>query len=106
MNFQVDSSSIIKNGANWYLHGGNRGDLFAVTAEWCGHCKHLKENVALAQKQKRFGFYNLDGDANSKLTQLMGIHGYPTCFKIEQGGKLTPYTGDRSTETLVKEFGN
>jgi len=105
MSFEINAKSLLKNGSSWYLQGGVKGDLLSVTAKWCGHCTVLKQNVLVAQKTKRFSFYNLDGDNNRTQAQLMGVHGYPTMFKVIQGGQLVPYTGDRSVMSLVSNFG-
>jgi len=98
-----------RNGRWQFVHpvAHSGGALFAVTAEWCGHCNALKRSVPQAQKLSLFDFFWLDGDkspAHQQKAQQMGIEGFPSMYFIERNGYLTPYNGGRSPEQLARVF--
>jgi thiol:disulfide interchange protein len=83
------------------------GGLFAITADWCGHCKTLKANVKNARTIQPFDFYWMDGDktaAHQAKASELKVQGFPTLYYIERDGQLMPYTGGRGAEDLVHIF--
>lgn len=83
------------------------GDMFAVTAPWCGHCNTLKKNVDSAQQQSQFNFFNLEGDRTPQhqaKTKEMGIEGFPTVYAVGPYGYLQQYQGGRSAEAIASNF--
>ena len=83
------------------------GALFAITSEWCTHCKNLKKNVQEAQLIQPFDFFFLDGDqtdAHRAKTTEMGVQGFPTMYQVGKDGVLTDYNGGRHVEALARTF--
>jgi thiol-disulfide isomerase/thioredoxin len=83
------------------------GGLFAITAEWCGYCKKLKNSVQQARGVQPFDFFWMDGDkspAHKKKAVDMKVEGFPTLYYIERGGQILPYTGGREPSDLVHVF--
>lgn len=84
------------------------GALFAITADWCGHCVTLKSDVLKAQKIKPFKFFFFDGGKDDFKTKAkineIGVSGFPSLFKVHKGGLLTPYNGPRNPMALAATF--
>ncbi len=83
------------------------GDMFAVTAEWCGHCTNLKKNVEAAQRLGKFTFFNFTGDASpahQQAAKQLGVRGFPTVFKVKPYGLLERYEGPRHPEAIASTF--
>lgn len=109
---EVQPDLLQKNSKNqWILNSDmarSGGGLFAVVAEWCGHCTHLKTAIREAQKINAFSFFYLDGGNVSKSHRAkleeMQIDGFPTVFYVGRDGVLTLYNGKRSPEALAQVF--
>ena len=83
------------------------GGLFAITAEWCGYCKKLKNSVETAKTIQPFDFFWMDGDktpAHKKKSTELNVQGFPTIYYIDKGGRLLPYSGGREPADLVHIF--
>lgn len=83
------------------------GGLFAITAEWCGYCKKLKNSVKQARTVQPFDFFWMDGDktpAHKKKSTDLKVQGFPTVYYIDRGGQLLPYKGGREPGDLVHIF--
>lgn len=76
-------------------------------APWCGHCKMFKQKYSklaelLYDLRTDIVFASFDCDFNkSKITQLLGIRGFPTIILFENGNMTKTYIGDRSIESLI-----
>ena len=83
------------------------GGMFAVVADWCGHCKTLKSTVAQAQRNKPFDFFYMTGDKTNDhktKSQQLGVEGFPTTYFIGRNGVLFPYNGARSVPAFNELF--
>jgi thiol-disulfide isomerase/thioredoxin len=106
---QVLTSRYIQtHGEQSFLTVPNLGGLFAITADWCGHCKKLHADVKKAQKITKFDFFYLDGDKDREVMSKLKFNGFPTLFLVDKSGRLQTY-GDRprdarSIATLMSQF--
>lgn len=76
--------------------------LVAITAPWCGHCKHLKKSGCLRKVAKQFPVLVLD-DKHPQVADIMHMlqaQGFPTLGIFYQGD-LLPYNGDRNDKTIL-----
>ena len=84
----------------------NGKSLFAVTTNWCGHCKDLKQlYVPEAQLIEPFKFFYMDGEksrAHENVSQALGVQGYPAVYKVGRNGTLTEYNGSRKPAQLAR----
>jgi len=81
--------------------------MFAVVADWCGHCRTLKATVPQSQLLMPFDFFYMNGDKTQEhrdKTERMGVHGFPTIYYINRDGVLQEYTGGRSANDLARVF--
>jgi thiol-disulfide isomerase/thioredoxin len=80
-------------------------------ADWCPHCKNLKDTWE--QLGKTAVFFNIlafncaapDNKIHlDKITKAMPdlVKGYPTIVLLSRSGKIQHYTGDRSYDKLLK----
>lgn len=76
--------------------------MVMIGADWCGYCKMLKPTWAQFKRfaGKEFPVMAVDAVAYPELAKKLGVKGYPTIFKINNG-KLRPYTGGRTLFDLV-----
>ena len=72
-------------------------------APWCGHCKVLAPTWdQLAEKlQGEMKLGKVDCTESQFLSNIFGIHGYPTLLIISEG-KMYSFSGRRSPETLLE----
>lgn len=81
--------------------------ILAITADWCGYCKQLKDNVLKAQLIKPFYYYYIDGSNSDSqeienLMASMGRKSFPKIFIIGDNGILQKYEGDRAPKALIR----
>lgn len=67
-------------------------------ADWCGHCKRLKESKFL-DKLAAMGANVFMADDNARLTKEMKVRGFPTIFCLK-GGKQVSYDGERDPKMV------
>ncbi|KAF2368435.1 disulfide isomerase [Trinorchestia longiramus] len=80
--------------------------LVEFYAPWCGHCKTLAPEYAIAaQKLKQNGLHlaKVDATQESALAKHYGVTGYPTLKYFESGKLVEDYNGGR-TSTAIIEF--
>lgn len=75
----------------------------AFMADWCGHCRMLKQSGVLEQLAES-GVVVLTADDTNKLTNEMKIQGFPTLYCFTKGRNV-PYQGDRSYEAIISVLG-
>ena len=77
---------------------GERLMLVEFYAPWCGHCKRLAPQYALAAKELdkdyKIKLAQVDATEETALAKKYGVDGYPTLF-IFRNGKKYDYTGPR-----------
>lgn len=77
--------------------------LLAVTADWCPHCRKLKQTlngVALLLQKKNITVASIDGDANELPEDFPNAQGYPTVFFFK-GGEPSLYKGARDIDSIL-----
>lgn len=90
---------------NQYV-GGDNSALVEFYAPWCGHCKNLAPEWAIAgntfDESDGIVIADVDATENQNIAQKYGVQGYPT-IKYFPKGSLEPeeYTGGRSADTIV-----
>jgi protein disulfide-isomerase A6 len=92
---------------------GSRNVLAEFYAPWCGHCKTLAPEYALAgeayekAKPKDTVLAKINCDAESAVCQKYGVKGYPT-LKFFPKGSTEPidYDSGRTAEDIVKYINN
>lgn len=82
------------------------GDSFImVLADWCGHCKRLKESGTLEEVSKDIPVIVLDDkhpESQDVMKQLKS-QGFPTLGMIK-GGKMVKYEGGRDASSMKAAF--
>eukprot|EP00033_Pygsuia_biforma_P000992 GCRY01001136.1.p1 GENE.GCRY01001136.1~~GCRY01001136.1.p1 ORF type:complete len:489 (+),score=109.92 GCRY01001136.1:105-1571(+) len=81
------------------------GELVLVKAyaQWCGHCKRLKEpfmNAATALKDEGITFAEFDAEEFRDLAGKLGVRGYPT-LKLFRQGQMSDFKGPRDEEGII-----
>lgn len=107
--FKINNGTVFINPR---IMKGNPGMLLAH-ATWCGHCKRFMPTYQNMCKQ-----LNQAGDAfnclaieseefkkdSGKLSEALGIEGYPTMFWVAQDGKIIgQYQGQRDANSILTE---
>ena len=78
---------------------GKTDGVVMFYADWCSHCQKMKPTFKETAEEAPLPCLLANGDKCPESTENLRIEGYPAVFKIV-GGKVTPYTGDRSKESL------
>jgi thiol:disulfide interchange protein len=78
--------------------------LIAILADWCGHCKRLKESGTLADVAKQVNVITLDDQhpQTQSLMQNIGSKGFPTLILYNKGMKL--YDGNRDSNSILSQL--
>ncbi len=86
------------------LDRNGQSAFIGILADWCGHCKRLKESGVLAEVAKKVPVITLD-DQHPQAQQLMqkiGSKGFPTLIVYNKGMKL--YNGDRTASGILSQM--
>ncbi len=82
--------------------------LVEFYAPWCGHCKRLEPQYALAAKEldKDYGIKlaKIDATEETTLAKQYGVDGYPTLF-LFRSGKKYDYAGPRERKGRICNLG-
>lgn len=88
---------------------GSKNVLVEFYAPWCGHCKTLAPEMAIAgeayekAKPKDTVLAKVNCDAESSICQKYGVKGYPTLKWFDKGSKdPSEYDAGRTADDLVK----
>lgn len=106
-----DALGTTSDGRSWKILNPlaqNGNALFAVVADWCGHCQELKRQIKEAQNMSPFPFFYMNGDKDDRhrlQTNRMNIEGFPTMYTVALGGQLVEYNGGRDARSLARAFG-
>lgn len=79
--------------------------LIAVLADWCGHCRRLKDSGTLAEVSKKIPVITIS-DQHGQAQQLMQSaksSGFPTLI-VFKSGDMKLYKGDRSARDILSNF--
>ena len=75
-------------------------------AKWdnCGHCHSLAPEMRKAQVtlKKVMPVYKVDAERNDRVTDQLGITGFPEVFVVDKNRRLHKYNGARKAESIVK----
>lgn len=88
----------------------NKFGLLWVYAEWCGHCKAMKEEYAKVPDKVWLEFgdravvaaMNAEDPDNKAFMRNHGVTGFPTVFMVRNNGSVKRYEGPRNTDAFVK----
>ena len=86
---------------------GNEFILVEFYAPWCGHCKAMKADYALAAKiltEERVSHVlaTVDATIETDLAKRFDIRGYPTLKFFSKGKEIEDYKGGRKKDDIVK----
>lgn len=110
LSIEISPELIKRNEKTWKLDipmAQTGGAMFAITADWCSHCKELKKTVSEAQRNKPFDFFYMTADKtknHSNKVNEMGVEGFPTTYFVGRGGNLYTYEGERSIRAFNELF--
>lgn len=78
--------------------------VIAFLSPGCGWCTKMKPALEQAAKESKFDIYTVTSGPNKQhvnvAAQKLNVTGAPMLFKI-QDGKVIPYQGDRSKQSLI-----
>ena len=83
-----------------------RGVLICLLADWCGHCKRLKESGEL-DKVAMTNPVVIASDENEHTSSIMNEYksrGFPTLLVMKKSGMVKPYDGSRMSQEIVKSL--
>lgn len=83
-----------------------RGVLICLLADWCGHCKRLKESGEL-DKVSMTNPVVIATDENEHTSSIMNEYksrGFPTLLVMKKNGMIKPYDGQRMSQEIVKSL--
>ena len=83
-----------------------KGVLICLLADWCGHCKRLKESGEL-DKVAMTNPVMIASDENEHASSIMNEYksrGFPTLLVMKKSGMIKPYDGQRMSQQIVKSL--
>jgi thiol-disulfide isomerase/thioredoxin len=85
----------------------NTDCVFVVAADWCGHCKKLKESGELEKVYSRMPVKLIPHDhpGTASVMKQVESNGFPTII-ISKLGKAVKYDGQRTSEAILDYYRN
>tara|TARA_B100001063_G_scaffold174672_1_gene163643 strand:- start:1457 stop:2302 length:846 start_codon:yes stop_codon:yes gene_type:complete len=83
-----------------------KGVLICLLADWCGHCKRLKESGEL-DKVAMTNPVMIVSDENEHTSSVMNEYksrGFPTLLTMKKSGMIKSYDGQRMSQEIVKSL--
>ncbi len=83
-----------------------KGVLICLLADWCGHCKRLKESGEL-DKVAMTNPVMIVSDENEHTSSIMNEYksrGFPTLLTMKKSGMIKSYDGQRMSQEIVKSL--
>jgi len=83
-----------------------KGVLICLLADWCGHCKRLKESGEL-DKVAMTNPVMIVSDENEHTSSIMNEYksrGFPTLLTMKKSGMIKSYDGQRMSQEIVKNL--
>ena len=83
-----------------------KGVLVCLLADWCGHCKRLKESGEL-DKVAMTNPVVVATDENKHISSVMNEYksrGFPTLLTMKKSGMVKSYDGPRSASEIVSKL--
>ena len=83
-----------------------KGALICLLADWCGHCKRLKESGEL-DKVSMTNPVIISTDENEHTSSIMNKYqssGFPTLLTMKNNGMVKSYDGPRIAQEIVKSL--
>lgn len=77
--------------------------MLVFYAPWCGHCKHMVEDVkdlAKALKDEGFMVGTINCERNTDLDDKIEISSFPTIYFVKEN-RAKKYDGSRDLESMV-----
>lgn len=92
---------------NFAAQVGSSPHFVMFYAPWCGHCKAMKADYALAAKQLTeegvsHVLATVDATVESELGKRFEVRGYPTIKLFSMGKEVEDYNGGRKKNDIVK----
>ena len=83
-----------------------KGALICLLADWCGHCKRLKESGEL-DKVAMTNPVIIASDENEYTSSIMNEYksrGFPTLLTMKKNGMVKTFDGQRMAQDIVKNL--
>lgn len=86
-----------------YVYNLKKPAVVMFHAKWCGHCKNTMPNFQKAAAMSKIPFLCVEHSVSEeKLAKKLGITGYPTIMRFQQGEMISEYQGNRTAEDIAK----
>lgn len=72
-------------------------------ADWCGHCKNFHKSM-LSLVEKGLPMKALDCQRYEKLSEKLGVQGFPTLGFVNKHGQIYRYDGSRGEDDIIKAY--